>query len=257
MKKVKKLNKKIVLALSTVLVVLGFAGAPAVFAATSPSLGTAATYGVLADTFNYNIGLTSIIGTAGQAALGYVGIFPGGGATLSVVGTTEVNNAAWTQAGIDQNNALNNVVDGLNIQACTSIGAIVDLAAYDMDGAGPLPPGTFTPGCYSSTGAMNVGGGGTVTLSGAGTFIFRPVGALDTTANSIVQLAAGASECDVFWAPTAATTLGADSTFVGYILDAAGITIGNNVTILGSALAYGGTVTADSDTITVPVCAAQ
>ncbi len=183
-----------------------------------------------------------------------MGAFPGGGATLSVIGTTQVNNAARTQAGLDQNNALNNAIDGLNIQVCTSIGAAVDLAGFDMDGAGPLPPGTYTPGCYSSTGAMSIGGGGTVTLSGSGTFIFRPVGALNTTANSIVQLAAGASECDVFWAPTAATTLGADSTFVGYILDAAGITIGNNVTILGSALAYGGTVTADSDTITVPVC---
>lgn len=229
---------------------------PTALAATSPSLGTASTYGVLADTFNYNIGLTTILGTAGQSALGYVGAFPGGGATLAVTGDTEVNNAARTQAGLDQNNALNNVVDGLNTQVCTSIGAAVDLAIFDMDGAGPLPPGTYTPGCYSSTGAMSVGGGGTVTLSGPGTFIFRPVGALDTSANSIVQLAAGASECDVFWAPTAATTLGADSTFVGYILDAAGITIGNNVSILGSALAYGGTVTADTDTITVPVCTA-
>lgn len=251
------LNKKFIVASSTILIVLGLAGANTVFAATSPSLGTAASYGLLADTFNYNIGLTSIIGTAGQAVLGYVGAFPGGGATLAITGDTEVNNAARTQAGIDQNNALNNVVDGLNIQACTSIGVIVDLAGYDMDGAGPLPPGTFTPGCYSSTGAMNVDGGATVTLDGAGTYIFRPNGTLNTSANSIVQTANGASECDIFWAPTAATTLGADSTLVGSVLDAAGITIGNNVTWVGRALAYGGTVTADSDTITVPVCAAS
>lgn len=250
----KNLNKKFALAFSTVLIMLSLAWSTTAFAATSPSLGTAATYAILANTFNYNVGLTTLIGTAGQSTLGYVGAFQGGGASLAVTGNTEVNNAARTQAGLDQNNALNNVVDGLNVQSCTSIGAIVDLASYDMDGAGPNPPGTFTPGCYSSTGAMNVGGGGTVTLSGSGTFIFRPAGALNTTANSIVQLAAGASECDVFWAPIEATTLGADSTFVGSVLDAAGITISNNVTWLGRALAYGGTVTADSDTVTVPVC---
>lgn len=67
-----------------------------------------------------------------------------------------------------------------------------------------------------------------MTLDGAGTYIFRPTGALGTTAGSSVILN-GASECDVFWAPTAATTLGANSTFIGTVIDAAGITIGNTV----------------------------
>ncbi len=233
---------------------LGLAGPITAFAATTPSLGTAATYGLLTGTFNYNTGLTRILGTAGQAALGYVGAFPGGGATLFVNGTTQVNNAAYNQAGTDQNTALNNVVDGLNIQApCTSLGAIVDLAT-----APGHPTGVYTAGCYSSTGTMNVAGGATVTLTGPGTFIFRSGGALNTTAGSIVQVAGGASACDVFWAPVAATTLGANSFFVGTDIDNAGITIGSTVSWLGRALAYGaalGTITADTDTITVPVCA--
>jgi hypothetical protein len=86
-----------------------------------------------------------------------VAAFPGGGGTLSVIGLTEVNNAARIAAGAAQNAALNNVVDGLNVQLCVSIGAVVDLASYDIDGAGPLLPGHFTPGCYSSVGAMNIG----------------------------------------------------------------------------------------------------
>jgi len=242
-----------VIGVLTVSFALGLSGPMTAQAATSPSLGDAATYGVLADTFNYNVGLTTITGVAGTSVLGYVGAFPGGGASLVVTGNTEVNNAARTTAGTAQNAALNNVVDGLNIQPCTSIGAIVALDAIDIDGAGPLPPGTFTPGCYSSTGTMNITTGTTVTLSGSGTYIFRPAGALNPAANSTIALV-GASACDVFWAPIAATTIGANSTFVGTVIDAAGITIGNTVNWTGRALAYGGTVTADTDTITVPTC---
>ena len=85
-------------------------------------------------------------------------------------------------------------------------------------------------------------------------------GALNTGANSMVILAGGACASDVFWAPVGATTLGANAalsptpTFVGNILDAAGITIGHFANLTGRALAFGGTVTTDADTITVPTC---
>jgi hypothetical protein len=42
---------------------------------------------------------------------------------------------------------------------------------------------------------------------------------------------------------------------VGNILDAAGITIGHFANLSGRALAFGGTVTTDANTITVPTCA--
>ena len=115
--------------------------------------------------------------------------------------------------------------------------------------------------CYSSGGAMNVTLSTTVTLNGAGVYIFRPGGALNTGANSMVILAGGACASDVFWAPVGATTLGANAalsptpTFVGNILDAAGVTIGHFANLTGRALAFGGTVTTDADTITVPTCA--
>ena len=67
----------------------------------------------------------------------------------------------------------------------------------------------------------------------------------------------GASAGDVFWTPSAATTLGANSTFIGTVIDDAGISIGNAVTWLGRALAFGGTVTTDTDTITVPTTPAR
>jgi len=81
-------------------------------------------------------------------------------------------------------------------------------------------------------------------------------GALTSSANSIVALANGASACDVWWTPTAATTLGANSTFIGTDIDASGIAIGSNVSWTGQALAFGGTVSTDSDTISVASCSA-
>ena len=60
--------------------------------------------------------------------------------------------------------------------------------------------------------------------------------------------------------PVAATTIGANAapsptpTFVGNILDAAGISIGHFANLTGRALAFGGTVTTDAATITVPTC---
>jgi hypothetical protein len=102
---------------------------------------------------------------------------------------------------------------------------------------------------------MNIVANGIVTLSGNGVYVFRPGGALTTGANSRIVLA-GACADNVFWAPIGAATLGASSTFIGNILDAAGITIGGAATLTGRALAFGGTVTADADAITVPaVCA--
>lgn len=99
-------NSIAVLTVFFVFVVLGLIGPIAAHAATTPSLGTAATYGILTGTFNYNVGLTTITGIAGTAALGYAGVAQGGGASLAVTGTTQVNNLAWSTAGTDQGTAL-------------------------------------------------------------------------------------------------------------------------------------------------------
>jgi hypothetical protein len=106
---------------------------------------------------------------------------------------------------------------------------------------------------------MNITLSSTVTLSGAGVYIFRPGGALTTGANSIVTPTNGACAGNVFWAPIGATTLGANAvaslvtpTFIGTILDAAGISLGHFANLGGRALAFGGTVTTDANTITPP-----
>ncbi len=67
-----------------------------------------------------------------------------------------------------------------------------------------------------------------------------------------MALTGGASAADVFWTPTAATTLGAGAAFVGTIIDDAGITFGAGATLNGRALATGGTITTAGNAITVP-----
>jgi hypothetical protein len=85
-------------------------------------------------------------------------------------------------------------------------------------------------------------------------YVFRPGGALNSGDNSSVVLVNGACAGNVFWAPVGATTLGANAalsatpTFVGNILDAAGITIGHFANLSGRALAFGGTVSTDANT---------
>lgn len=220
------------------LLALGLVGPIVAFAATTPPLGTAATYGVLSSTYTDTSAATTITGDVGfttPPATAPAGVHANYG-----------SGAPYATAGIDQGAALS----ALSSQACTFTFApgAINLSTDTTHG----PIGVYTPGVYCSAGAMNVGG--PLTLSGGGTYIFRPVGALTSTAGAVVTLA-GASSCDVFWTPSAATTLAANTTFVGTVIDNAGITVGANTTWTGRALAFGGTVTTATDTINVPSCA--
>jgi LPXTG-motif cell wall-anchored protein len=227
----------------TSLVLASLMIAPIASAATSPSLGAANTFNILGGSY--------VNTTPGTTLSGDLGYTTGPAVAPTVGGNTHVADSTYNQAGIDQGNALSL----LNSQPCTfnfAPGA-VDLATDPTHG----PVGVYTPGVYCVSGAASVTVSATVTLDGAGVYIFRMDGALTTGADSIVSLINGASACNVWWTPTQATSLGANSTFAGTDIDAAGITVGDNVTWNGQALAFGGTVTTDNDTFTSPVCAAS
>lgn len=238
------------LALSLGVGALVFALADAAVAATAPSLGTAAPMGVVSSTFTNSNTAPQTIVNGDVCYTTPPTTFP-----LTISGTTSTPCAP--AVGLDQGAALADLLG----QTCTSLGAgaiALDTVVIGSNSAGIIPPG-----CYSSGGAMNVTLGTTVTLSGVGVYIFRPGDALNTGDNSAVVLANGACAGNVFWAPVGATTLGANAalsatpTFVGNILDAAGITIGHFANLTGRALAFGGTVTTDANTITVPAVCAQ
>jgi len=214
---------------------LSLAQSGTALAATAPPVGTNSTFGVVDSTYtNTQPGMT-ITGDLCYTTA------PALNPTLNGTLTVPCN----PQQGIDENTAKANI----DAQICTAIGAAV---ALDTIVVGTNPPGTFPPGCYSSTGTMTTTGGTTVTLNGYGIYIFRSGGAISTAVNSNFRLIGGACASDVYWSPTAATTLGANTTFVGTILDVDGITMESLVKLAGKALAFGATVTTDADTITVP-----
>jgi type VI secretion system secreted protein VgrG len=235
----KKINKNFIVTMMVFALILGFTPPGTAQAATTPSLGLAATFAVLASTFTRNGGLTAVTGDLGRTG------GAAGSGTHTVSGTEYVAvNATYTQAGIDQNSALST---GLATQPCTytfPVGA-VDLATDATHGQ----IGVYTPGVYCTgvASAASIGTAG-ITLNGSGTYIFRIDGAFTTVANAHVH-SAGASSCDVFWTPTSATTIGANNIFFGNVIDAAGITVGSTTSWIGQALAFGGTVTTDTDTI--------
>lgn len=209
-------------------------------AATSPSLGFADTFGILSSTYTNT--------TPGTTINGDLGYTTGPAVAPTVNGATYTPGATYTQAGIDQSAAL----AALNSEVCTFT---FPAGAVDLASNAQFPTAIYVPGVYCITGAVAVGAGG-ITLDGPGTYIFRMTGALDTVAGSVVTLGPGASECDVWWTPIGATTLGANSTFRGTVIDDAAITVGSTVTWIGRALGFGGTVTTAVDTITAPSCAA-
>src|SRR5680860_889956 len=238
MKSLKKISLTTLAVVAFVLSAFGFNQLNIAQAATSPSLGLADGYAVLASTYTNTSAGTTVNGSIGFTT----------GPAVAPLGT-QVNygsSAPYSTAGSDQGSALSN----LDSQSCTfsfAAGAI-NLSTDTTHGA----IGVYTPGVYCIDGAMNVGG--PLTLSGDGTYIFRSTGALTSTAGATITLN-GASICDVFWTPSAATTLAANTTFKGTVISNAGFTIGANTNWVGRALSFGGTTTSDTDTLTVPICA--
>lgn len=221
-------------------VVFGFIKSLGVFAATTPSLGAAATYGILANTYTNSAAGTTINGDVGFTVGPTVEPDPVGGHTNYGSG------APYTTAGTDQSSA----ASALNAQGCTTtFPGAVDLFLDTTHGTA----GVYTPGVYCATGAITITG--SLTFNGAGTYTFRSVGALDTTAGITINLTGGASACDVFWTPSGDTTLGAGTNFKGTVIDNGAITIGANTVWAGRALAFNGAITSGANSsITVPTC---
>jgi len=253
-----------VIAVFVVAFALGLSGpmtAQAATTATTPSLGAAATFGVLSSTYTNPIGPATINGDLGYTTPPVVPAILGVGSSIHTPLSDSPAGSVYLAAGTAQANALIALNGGVNAACDWSFPpGDIDLS-IDISRPGPAVPGVYPPGVYCITGAMSVGT--VITLDGAGTYIFRSTGALNTVANSIVTLAGtpAASACDVFWAPNGATTINADSTFIGTVIPVAqDITVYGGVATswIGRALSFLHTVKTPTPnvTITVPVCAA-
>ncbi|MCU1346414.1 MAG: hypothetical protein JWL70_2680 [Acidimicrobiia bacterium] len=203
--------------------------APAAQAAQAPvGLGTASSFAVLA-----GAGITN---TGSSVITGDIGTFP----TTTETGTTT---PLITLTGTDHHGDA--VVQGAKNDL---VNAYNDAAGRTPATSVPVELGTTTklPGVYTSP---TFGVTGTLTLDGAGTYIFIAGSTLIAEANSHVNFINGADPCDVVWVVGSSATFKTGSTFVGDVLAHDSITAQTTATFQGRLLARNGAVTLDTNTI--------
>jgi hypothetical protein len=201
-----------------------------------PSLGAAETHGLLAGSQFTCAGAPGTIDADAS-------VWPGSAFTgfppCVITGATHAADAFAQTAQGD----LTSAFDALAAMACgTTITA-------DLGGT------TLAEGVYCSL--SSVGVTGTVTLTGDANslFVIRAPSTLTTAGN--VVMAGGAQAKNVYWWVGSSATLGTNSAWQGNILALTSITLVDNVTLCGRALARNGAVDMGTgDTIKLPPAAA-
>lgn len=202
----------------------------------SPLLGSAATYGILAG--------TTVTCVTGGTINADVGVSPGSTTTgfppCTITGSTNLANAASAQAQAD----LTTAYDALVARPCGTVVTPADLGGR-----------TLAPGVYCAASSMGVTG--TVTLDAGGNanavWVFQMGSTLITGTGANIALIGGAQARNVWWQVGSSATLGTGTTFRGNILAFTSITLNDNATMLGRALARNGAVTlGTNNTITLP-----
>jgi hypothetical protein len=227
-----------VLAVSAAAIGLAVPSASAGAPTSSPTLGTAAGYSVLAGSTVTNTGPSVLSGELGVSPGSAITGFPPGLAH----GATHAADAAALQAQNDLTIAYN---DAASAKTTTTVPDVGDIGGE-----------TLTPGVYTSASSMMLTG--TVTLNGQGNpnaiFIFQAGSTVVTASSSRVVLENGAQACNVYWQVGSSATLGTASSFVGTLMALTSATVTTGVTVDGRVLARNGAVTLDSDTFLPTSC---
>lgn len=211
--------------------VVGFATVTVTAPPAGPSLGAAASYGLLA-------GSTLGCGTGGTVN-GDAGVWPGTAVTgfppCTVTGTVHAGNAFAQAAQGDLATAF---------QALAALPCTTPVTA-DLGGT------TLTQGVYCS--AAGVGVTGTVTLSGTATSVFVIRAATTLTGAGTVVLTGGVLAKNVYWWVGSSATLATGSVWQGNVLALTSVTLANTATLTGRALARNGAVSlGNNNPITLP-----
>jgi hypothetical protein len=197
---------------------------------TVPPLGAASTYGILAG--------TAVTCVTGGTIFADVGVSPGSAITgfppCTLTGTRHAADAAAAAAQV----ALTSAYNALAAETCPPAN---NFGTTDQGGT------TKTPGVYCS--ASSIGVTGAITLNGQGNanarFVFQAGSSL-ITAGSVV-LTNGTQAKNVWWLVGSSATLGTGSAWQGNIVALTSITLNDNATMLGRALARNGGITLGSN----------
>jgi hypothetical protein len=221
------------------LVLLSFGAHPAE-AQTSPSLGNAAPFAVLAGSTVTNTGPSVIGGNVGVSPGAAITGFPPG--TVSAGSTLHGGDATAANAQLSVTTAYNALASQVPTQ---------NLTGQNLGGL------TLTSGVYRFDSSAQLTGNLVLDAQGStnSAFIFQIGSALTTASNSSITMINGGSLCNVYWQVGSSATLGTTTSFIGNILALTSITLNTGATIAGRALARNGAVTLDTNTVTVPSCA--
>lgn len=223
-------NKYSLVAALAFMLVLGLAGPTQVFAATSPTLGTAGSYSVLGHTTVTNTGGTTMPGDLGISTGGAPTGFPPG--VVGPPGT--IRNAGDSLAAQNANTAAFGFID----QGCdTTYAGTKDLVAEN------LVAGVYCADAFELS--------GTLTLSGTGVWIFKSASTLITSGTANVV---GGDSCNVWWREVSSATLGTNTSLIGNVLASTSISLQTGADLEGRALAQTGAVTLESNLITGSAC---
>jgi hypothetical protein len=224
--------------LSCLTAFLGFVpllfGSAPVWAQSAPSLGDAQDFAVLG-------GSTVTVAGTGTVITGEVGTSPGTSITGIPAGGTVV--APFTTHSTD---AAAIAAQASTTALYTALVGTGSATALGMELGGQ----TLNPGTYSFSSTANIASGTTLTLDGAGVYIFKVGSAITSNVHSNVVLVNGASPSNVFWQVTSAATING-VTFSGTIVAQAAITLGVGNFLSGRALttAAGAVTMAGGNTI--------
>jgi len=217
--------------------VSGFATVNVIALAPPGTLGTAATFSILAGTTVTNTGVTTTItGDVGvSAGIAITGI-PAGQPTG---GSIHAGDATAATAQSDLTVAYNDLAG----RPCGT-----NLTGLDLGGQ-TLAPGVY---CFNSSAQLT----GALVLDGQGNtnsvFVIKIGSTLTTASNASVNLLGGAQAQNVYWQVGSSATLGTGTAFVGNIVALASITLNTSASLTGRALARNGAVTLEANAVTLP-----
>lgn len=198
--------------------------------------------------FACTLTLAQSLGAASSFAVeGFAGVTAAGGVGTIIAG--DVGSSPSTSItgfppalvappfGVHANDAAAIAAQAADITLYNTLGngACTDNLGAQMNGAN-IGPGIH---CFSST--ADLAALGTMTLSGAGVYIFRVPTGLTANVGSSVSLA-GVDPCSVFWQVGSAAVLNGVN-FPGNVVAQAGVTVGVGASLTGRALSTAGPVT--------------